>query len=69
MDVHGKFAFVFATLSAFFVLSIMVVITTYMFSKQESRYGDATNEFALGKYTNQQYNNIGHVIKDAKNGE
>jgi hypothetical protein len=66
MDIHGKFALVFASLSAFFVLSVMVVITTYMFVKKQSRYGGAGNEFSLGKFTNKKFNGIGGVVQQSR---
>jgi hypothetical protein len=66
MDIHGKFALVFASLSAFFVLSVMVVITTYLFVKKQSRYGGAGSEFSLGKFTNKEFNSIGGVVQDSK---
>ena len=65
MDLNGKFALAFASLSCVMVISIVMVVSSFLYTKKYTKFG-GSGGMALGSYTNQQFSGLGKVISDGK---
>jgi hypothetical protein len=65
VDLNGKFALAFASLSCVMVFSIVAIVSSFLYTKKYTKFG-GSSDMALGKFTNQQFSGLGKVVRDGK---
>jgi hypothetical protein len=65
VDLNGKFALAFASLSCVVVVSIVMIVSSFLYTKKYTKFG-GSNEMALSKFTNQQFSGLGKVVRDGQ---